>query len=67
VDIRDQPSRTYRVQFIGQNGRVLREVTSTCASYTFGKNDLYVRVRIEDSTGAFAWTQSVFRNDPPLY
>jgi hypothetical protein len=63
VDIRDQPSRTYRVQFIGQNGRVLREVTSTCASYTFTNNDMYVRVRIEDSTGAFAWTQPVFRTD----
>jgi len=65
IDIRDQPARTYRVQFIGQNGRLLREVTSSCASYTFSRDDVYVRVRIEDSTGAFAWTQPVFRNKPP--
>ena len=65
VDIQEQPARTYRVQFIGPNGRVLREVTSPCASYTFSRDDVYVRVRIEDSTGAFAWTQPAFRNSAP--
>jgi hypothetical protein len=64
VEIRDQPSRTYRVQFIGQNGRVLQEATSICASYTFTDTDAYVRVRIQDSTGALAWTQPVFRQGP---
>jgi len=65
VEIRPQPSRTYRVQFIGQKGRVLEEATSTCASYAFSESDEYVRVRIQDSTGAFAWTQPVFRHAPP--
>jgi hypothetical protein len=64
VDIRERPSRTYRVQFIGRNGRVLKEATSTCASYALSDDDLYVRVRIEDSTGALAWTQPVFRHQP---
>ena len=66
LDVREQPSRTYRVQFIGQHGRVLQQTTSTCASYAFSKHDLYVRVRIEDSTGALAWTQPVFHHDPSI-
>jgi hypothetical protein len=64
VELRDEPSRTYRVQFIGRNGRVLEEATSTCASYTFSDTDTYVRVRIQDSSGALAWTQPVFRQGP---
>jgi hypothetical protein len=64
VDVREQPSRSYRVQFIGQNGRVLQEGTSTCASYTFRGTDVYVRVRVLDSTGAIAWTQPVFHRSP---
>jgi hypothetical protein len=62
VEIREKPSRTYRIQFIGQNGRVLEETSSTCASYAFRDTDTYVRVRVKDSNGAFAWTQPVFRH-----
>jgi len=64
VEIREELSRTYRMQFIGRNGRVLEEATSTCASYTFSDTDAYVRVRIQDSSGALAWTQPVFRQGP---
>ncbi len=65
LEIREQPSRTYRVQFIGQSGRVLQEATSACASYVFKSDDVYVRVRIGDSSGAFAWTQPVFPHASP--
>ncbi len=51
VEIQARPSRAYRVQFIGQNGRVLHETTATCASYEFSPDDTYVRVRIEDFDG----------------
>jgi len=60
IDVREQAASTYRVQFIGANGRVLETVTSPCASYTFSRDDSYVRVRVQDSTGALAWTQPVF-------
>jgi hypothetical protein len=60
VDVHPEPSRTYRVQFIGQDGRVLADTTSLCATYERREDETYVRVRIEDSTGAFAWTQPVF-------
>jgi hypothetical protein len=60
IDVREQAASIYRVQFIGANGRVLENVTSPCASYTFSPDDSYVRVRVQDSTGALAWTQPVF-------
>jgi hypothetical protein len=63
LDVRAVPSRSYRVQFIGQNGRVLEETTSPRASYSFASDDTYVRVKIQDSTGAIAWTQPVFRGE----
>jgi hypothetical protein len=55
------PTKTrYTFQFIGQNGRVLKEAYGTSASYTFGSSDQYVRVSITDSDGRRAWTQPVF-------
>jgi hypothetical protein len=55
------PTKTrYTFQFIGQNGRVLKEAYGTSASYSFGPHDQYVRVSIVDSDGRRAWTQPVF-------
>jgi hypothetical protein len=36
---------------------VLQTVDSSCAFYAFEGDETYVRVRIEDSNGAVAWTQ----------
>jgi hypothetical protein len=49
----------YRVQFIGRSGRVLSEQTDASTAYTFKGDEGYVRVRIVESNGQFAWTQPV--------
>jgi hypothetical protein len=49
----------YRVQFIGRNGHVLREVTEPTATYTFKGDERYVRARVLESNGYVAWTQPV--------
>jgi len=55
-----QASRSYDIQFIGANGRILKHVRASAASYAFGESDQYVRAKIVDSTGKAAWTQPVF-------
>ena len=49
----------YNIQFIGQGGRVLRDVPGPEASYTFTGDERYVRARIVESNGSVAWTQPV--------
>ena len=49
----------YRIQFIGQGGRVLREVTEPSATYTFTGSEGYVRARVLESNGMVAWCQPV--------
>jgi hypothetical protein len=49
----------YRVQFIGQSGKVLLEQTTPTASYTFKGDEGYVRARILESNGYAAWAQPV--------
>ncbi|MFQ5817452.1 MAG: CehA/McbA family metallohydrolase [Terriglobia bacterium] len=50
----------YRTYFIGKDGMVLKRDVSLHPSYQFQGDELYVRARIEASTGALAWTQPVF-------
>ncbi|MFN0109917.1 MAG: CehA/McbA family metallohydrolase [Blastocatellia bacterium] len=52
----------YVVQFIGQWGKVLKEVTTNPATYTFRGDEAYVRARVIESNGKMAWTQPVFVN-----
>ena len=40
----------YTVQFIGRSGKILKEVTSSPAVYTFNGDELYVRAKIIEST-----------------
>ena len=56
---RGSPTR-YRTYFIGKGGDVLKRDESLAPSYEFRGDELYVRVRVEASTGATAWTQPVF-------
>lgn len=53
-------STRYRTYFIGKDGAVLKQDDSLAPSYTFTGSELYVRARVEASTGAVAWTQPVF-------
>jgi hypothetical protein len=61
ITVQEQVFSKYRVQFIGSNGRVLKEMTSSPATYTFAADDRYVRARILESNGRAAWTQPAFR------
>ena len=61
VTIRQQLFSKYRVQFIGRNGHVLKEVTSSPATYTFTGDERYVRAKVFESNGRIAWTQPVIR------
>lgn len=58
------PTR-YRTFFIGRGGEVLAVDESWQPEYEFSGDEIYVRARIEDSSGAVAWTQPVFINPRP--
>ncbi|MDQ3666456.1 MAG: CehA/McbA family metallohydrolase [Acidobacteriota bacterium] len=60
VNIKQEGSSKYRVLFIGQGGRVLREVTANPAVYQFRGNEMYVRAKVVESNGKVAWTQPVW-------
>jgi hypothetical protein len=49
----------YRIQFIGAGGRVLREATESSATYTFTRQEGYVRAKVIESNGLVAWCQPV--------
>lgn len=57
VSIREVRSSKYRVQFIGKDGRVLKEEITNPAIYQFRGDELYVRAKVIESNGRFAWTQ----------
>jgi hypothetical protein len=59
LTIRERAFEKYRVQFIGRGGRMLREVTSSPATYAFRGDEGYVRAKVYDSNGRVAWTQPV--------
>ena len=61
VTVREQESCKYRIQFIGEGGRVLKEALSSPASYTFQGQERYVRARVLESNGRIAWTQPVMK------
>ncbi len=44
---------------IGRQGRVLSEVTTPTASYTFKGDEGYVRAKVLESNGKVAWIQPV--------
>lgn len=54
----------YRVQFIGRSGKVLKEVSAPDAAYEFRGDELYVRARVIESNGRFAWLQPVMLRKP---
>ena len=57
--IKQQPASKYRIQFIGRQGRVLSESTTSPATYTFKGDEGYVRAKVFESNGALAWIQPV--------
>jgi hypothetical protein len=61
ITIKPDPYSKYRVQFIGRNGAILGEAISSPAVYEFKGDELYVRAKILESNGRFAWTQPVWK------
>jgi hypothetical protein len=59
IRVKERESSRYRIQFIGRNGRVLREVTTGTADYEIQGSEAYVRARVIESNGGLAWTQPV--------
>jgi hypothetical protein len=64
IDVAAAEQSKYTVQFIGQWGKVLKEVTTNPASYTFDGNETYVRAKVSESNGKAAWTQPIFIKKP---
>jgi hypothetical protein len=50
----------YRTTFIGRGGAILHVDESLEPSYALMDGDLYVRARVDSSTGTTAWTQPLF-------
>lgn len=64
ITVAEERSTKYRIQFIGAEGRVLKESIASPATYTFTGGEKYVRAKIIDSNGWSAWTQPVVRGRP---
>lgn len=59
LTVREERSSKYRIQFIGRQGRVLSEATTSPATYTFTGDEGYVRAKVIESNGKLAWIQPV--------
>ena len=59
VAVKSTPFSKYRIQFIGNGGRVLRESIDSPATYEFQGHEGYVRAKVIESNGQVAWAQPV--------
>lgn len=59
IAVKEEPSSRYRIQFIGRQGRVLSEETTPIARYAFTGDEGYVRAKVIESNGKYAWVQPV--------
>ena len=57
LTIKETKYSKYRTQFIGQGGKLLREVTTNPATYDVQGSEAYVRAKVIESNGNYAWTQ----------
>jgi len=51
------------IEFIGENGKLLDLQSASAGRYKFKGDEKYVRVRVSDTMGGFAFTQPVFLDD----
>ena len=59
ISISEVGAAKYRVLFIGENGRLLKEDINNPATYEIKGDEKYVRAKILESNGKVAWTQPV--------
>ncbi len=60
IKIKEAQKAKHRVQFIGENGRLLKETATNPADYQIRGDERYVRAKVTDSNGRVAWTQPIF-------
>lgn len=60
VTVKKTAFSKYRIQFIGEGGKVLHEAPDSPATYAFTGREAYVRAKIIESNGALAWCQPAF-------
>lgn len=67
ITVRVKPTAwsKYRIQFIGDGGKLLQESLEPTATYTFTGQERYVRAKVLESNGAIAWCQPVFPGGEP--
>ena len=63
VTVRKTAFSKYRIQFIGEGGKVLLESLDSPATYTFTGRERYIRAKVIESNGAVAWCQPVWPAD----
>ena len=59
LTIKETKFSKYVVQFIGAGGKALKETLTNPAIYDIQGNEQYVRAKVIESNGKFAWTQPV--------
>lgn len=59
VTVRKTAWSKYRIQFIGNGGRLLQESLDSPATYRIRGGEGYVRAKVLESNGTVAWTQPV--------
>lgn len=57
IKVKEKRWSKYRIQFIGRNGKLLKEAASGSAIYKIEGDEGYVRTNVLESNGAAAWTQ----------
>ncbi len=59
ITIKEGLMARYRTQFIGRQGRILSEAAGLTAAYAFKGDEGYVRAKVIESNGRYAWVQPV--------
>jgi hypothetical protein len=59
VTVKPDAWAKYRIEFVGKDGRVLRDVPATTATYEISGDEGYVRARVIESNGRMAWVQPI--------
>jgi predicted metal-dependent phosphoesterase TrpH len=59
ITVRVREVAKYTIRFTGRDGRLLKEVPSGAARYDIDGTEGYVRAKVIESTGRYAWTQPV--------
>ncbi|HVF38632.1 MAG TPA: CehA/McbA family metallohydrolase [Gemmatimonadaceae bacterium] len=60
IYVKQRSDFKYTTDFIGRDGKLLKRSASNASTYSLRGNEGYVRAKVVDSGGGFAWVQPVF-------